>query len=72
MQTVAGWGCTRIFTNAIFRITRIGPISDHLLEPGCGAAKLSEESADAALAKLCQLYWYPIYEFVRRRGYHGH
>jgi len=33
------------------------------------AAKLSEESADAALAKLCQLYWYPIYAFVRRRGY---
>jgi RNA polymerase sigma-70 factor (ECF subfamily) len=33
------------------------------------AAKFSEESADAALAKLCQLYWYPIYAFVRRRGY---
>src|SRR5215467_11090282 len=32
------------------------------------AAKLSEESAEAALAKLCQLYWYPIYAFVRRRG----
>jgi len=33
------------------------------------AAKLSDESADAALAKLRQLYWYPIYAFVRRRGY---
>jgi RNA polymerase sigma-70 factor (ECF subfamily) len=33
------------------------------------AAKLPGVSADAALAKLCQLYWYPIYAFVRRRGY---
>ena len=33
------------------------------------AAKLSEDSADSALARLCQLYWYPIYAFVRRRGY---
>src|SRR5215469_8104666 len=33
------------------------------------AANVSEESAEAALAKLCQLYWYPIYAFVRRRGY---
>jgi len=34
------------------------------------AAKLPGVSAEAALAKLCQLYWYPIYAFVRRRG-HG-
>jgi RNA polymerase sigma-70 factor (ECF subfamily) len=25
--------------------------------------------ADAALAHLCQSYWYPLYAYVRRRGY---
>ena len=25
-----------------------------------------------ALAKLCQLYWYPLYVFARRRGYSPH
>ncbi len=28
----------------------------------------SRESAEA-LATLCELYWYPLYAFVRRRGY---
>jgi RNA polymerase sigma factor (sigma-70 family) len=28
----------------------------------------SQESAEA-LATLCELYWYPLYAFVRRRGY---
>jgi RNA polymerase sigma factor (sigma-70 family) len=26
-------------------------------------------SAQNALAKLCQVYWYPLYAYVRRRGY---
>jgi len=26
----------------------------------------------AALAELCQAYWYPLYSFVRRRGYSPH
>jgi RNA polymerase sigma-70 factor (ECF subfamily) len=26
-------------------------------------------SAEAALVELCQLYWYPVYVFIRRRGY---
>jgi len=33
------------------------------------AARQPTESAETALAKLCQLYWYPIYAFVRRRGH---
>ncbi len=28
--------------------------------------------AQAALAKLCQAYWYPLYSYVRRRGYGPH
>jgi len=28
--------------------------------------------AQAALAQLCQGYWYPLYSFVRRRGYSPH
>src|SRR4051794_33558211 len=27
--------------------------------------------ARQALAELCELYWYPLYAFIRRRG-HGH
>jgi RNA polymerase sigma factor (sigma-70 family) len=26
----------------------------------------------AALAQLCEAYWYPLYSFVRRRGYAAH
>src|SRR5215469_8922377 len=26
----------------------------------------------AALAALCQIYWYPLYAFARRRGYSPH
>jgi len=28
--------------------------------------------AQAALARLCQTYWYPLYAYVRRRGYGPH
>jgi len=28
--------------------------------------------AEAALARLCQTYWYPLYAYVRRRGYSPH
>ena len=33
------------------------------------AAQSRAEGADLALAELCQLYWYPLYIFARRRGY---
>jgi len=52
-------------------------------EAGCGhaafvtthwsvvlAARRSDTTrAQAALARLCQAYWYPLYAYVRRRGY---
>ena len=30
------------------------------------------EQARAALGELFQIYWYPLYAYVRRRGYGGH
>lgn len=34
----------------------------------CAGGKQST-AVEAALAKLCRTYWYPLYAFVRRRGY---
>src|SRR5262252_6053343 len=28
--------------------------------------------AEAALGQLCECYWYPLYAFVRRRGFNPH
>src|SRR6266567_2201695 len=33
------------------------------------ACRSDEAEAAAALDKLCRAYWYPLYAFVRRRGY---
>jgi RNA polymerase sigma factor (sigma-70 family) len=33
------------------------------------SAQTQVAGSQAALADLCQLYWYPLYAFVRRRGY---
>src|SRR5689334_9652992 len=33
------------------------------------AAEGPSEASDQALEKLCAAYWYPIYVYVRRRGY---
>ncbi len=33
------------------------------------AGKLGSPRADEALAELCRSYWYPLYAFIRRRGY---
>ena len=35
-------------------------------------AGASSEDAHSALEKLCRAYWYPLYGFVRRRGYGEH
>jgi len=32
------------------------------------AGQSSSPQADAALAKLCETYWYPLYVYVRRQG----
>ena len=36
------------------------------------AAQDDTGAGKAALAKLCQQYWYPLYAFARRRGYSPH
>src|SRR5947207_2246595 len=36
------------------------------------AKQNSSTEADAALEQLCRTYWWPLYAFVRRRGYSEH
>lgn len=36
------------------------------------AGNRSAAGADAAMERLCQTYWYPLYAYVRRRGYSEH
>jgi RNA polymerase sigma-70 factor (ECF subfamily) len=36
------------------------------------AGQIGTSEAEAALEKLCRAYWYPLYAFVRRRGYNEH
>src|SRR5262245_44181183 len=37
-----------------------------------GRSEAEPEVAQAALAELCQIYWAPLYSFVRNRGYTVH
>jgi RNA polymerase sigma factor (sigma-70 family) len=36
------------------------------------AGKTESASAEQALNQLCRTYWYPLYAFVRRKGYSPH
>src|SRR2546422_3517111 len=37
-----------------------------------GARQSDAPQAAAALEKLCRTYWYPLYAYLRRRGYGEH
>jgi RNA polymerase sigma factor (sigma-70 family) len=37
-----------------------------------GKSQAESETSQAALAELCQIYWAPLYSFVRSRGYSVH
>ena len=37
-----------------------------------GAQTSNPARAQAALESLCQTYWYPLYSYVRRKGYSAH
>jgi RNA polymerase sigma factor (sigma-70 family) len=53
--------------------TRVGP-TPFLTTRWTVVSRATEESpeAEAALAQLCQDYWYPLYAFARRRGLTAH
>src|SRR5438477_10992726 len=36
------------------------------------ASQSASPQAEVALAKLCRVYWYPLYAYVRRQGYGAH
>src|SRR4051812_34471598 len=36
------------------------------------AGRHDTTSAGVALEKLCQIYWFPLYAYVRRRGFSAH
>src|SRR6202040_3974865 len=36
------------------------------------SAQSQAAGGEAALSELCRIYWYPLYSFVRRRGYSPH
>src|SRR5271170_2276340 len=36
------------------------------------SARDQSQTGRAALAALCQIYWYPLYAFARRRGHSPH
>src|SRR5438874_4480217 len=37
-----------------------------------GASQAHSPKAAAALEKVCRTYWYPLYAYVRRRGFDEH
>jgi RNA polymerase sigma factor (sigma-70 family) len=51
-------------SNAVFATTHWSVI--------LAATRSDTTRAQAALARLCQTYWYPLYAYVRRRGYEAH
>lgn len=48
------------------------PSTDWSAVLAAGDSQVEAETAQAALAELCQAYWAPLYGFVRSRGYNGH
>ncbi|HWV98468.1 MAG TPA: hypothetical protein VNZ64_02130 [Candidatus Acidoferrum sp.] len=49
--------------------TRAGPFVTTHWSAVLTAGKRDSTRAQAALAGLCETYWYPLYAYVRRRGY---
>jgi DNA-directed RNA polymerase specialized sigma24 family protein len=63
VKVLAGTGCRQ---SELFSPTHWSVV----LAAGRGEAE--PEVAQAALADLCQIYWTPLYSFVRSRGYTVH
>ena len=63
MKAVAGNGC---------RQTDFFPLTQWSSVIAAGRSQAEPEIAKAALAELCQIYWSPLYSFIRNRGYTVH
>src|SRR6266496_1781540 len=63
MKALAGNGC---------RQSDLFPPTHWSVVLAAGRGEAEPEVAQAALAELCQIYWAPLYSFVRRRGYSVH
>jgi RNA polymerase sigma-70 factor (ECF subfamily) len=35
------------------------------------AGRQADPRSEEALARLCEIYWYPVYAFIRRQGHHA-
>jgi DNA-directed RNA polymerase specialized sigma24 family protein len=57
-------------THGLFIATEAVP--DDLWTVALHAGRDEPTRARAALAQFCQAYWYPLYSFVRHRGYSPH
>jgi RNA polymerase sigma factor (sigma-70 family) len=60
VKTLAGNGC---------RQSDLFPSTHWSAVLAAGRSQAEPEVAQAALAELCQIYWVPLYSFVRSRGY---
>ena len=47
-------------------------VCDYSLERGLAAGHDSSPQATENLERLCRTYWYPLYAFLRRKGYGPH
>ena len=45
------------------------PVSYHALDPRGRGRRPHRKEARSALVSLCESYWYPLYAYLRRRGY---
>jgi RNA polymerase sigma-70 factor (ECF subfamily) len=63
VKTLAGDGC---------RQSDFFPSTHWSVVLAAGRSHGNPETAQAALAELCQTYWVPLYSFVRSRGYTLH
>jgi RNA polymerase sigma factor (sigma-70 family) len=63
VKTLAGNGC---------RQSDLFPSTHWSVVLAAGRTQAEPEIAHAALAELCQIYWAPLYSFVRGRGYAVH
>ena len=63
MKALAGDGC---------RQSDFFPSTQWSVVLAAGRSGAEPETAQAALEELCQIYWTPLYSFVRSRGYGVH